>query len=86
LRLEINNQEDTKKKHWYKNILKHSEVGEEKSAGQQMHWLTSGASKAKEATLGLRKGVHHERKKKKYFKTPNFLKGKRTLFSKTADF
>jgi len=60
-------------------------VGEEKSAGQQMHWLTSGASKAKEATLGLRKGVHHERKKK-IFQNTQFSQRQRMLFSKTADF
>jgi len=51
---------------------------EEKSAGQQMHWLTSGASTAKEATLGLRKGVHHERRKKNnILKLTNFSQGRK---------
>jgi len=79
LRLEINNQEDTRKKTLVQKYFQHSEVGEreEKSAGQQMHWLTSGASTAKEATLGSRKGVHHERRKKNILKLTNFSKGRK---------
>ena len=79
LRLEINNQEAREKKHWYKNIFntRRWERERKKSAGQQMHWLTSGASTAKEATLGLRKGVHHERRKKNILKLTNFSKGRK---------
>jgi len=43
-----------------------------------MHWLTSGASTAKEATLGSRKGVHHERRKKNnILKLTNFSQGRK---------